>query len=81
MGTTTSGGPDRHLPIQLPIHTMTINTQAIYKIALTVGLSILCGAYTMALLRRPTPTLAATAGIGTTLLMAVKLREQEADIA
>ena len=60
---------------------MTINTQAIYKVTLTVGLTVLCGAYTMALLRRPAPTLAATAGIGTTLVMAAKLRKQGADIA
>lgn len=60
---------------------MTINTQAFYKLTLAVGLTILCGAYAMALLRRPAPTLAATAGIGTTLVMAAKLREQEADIA
>jgi hypothetical protein len=60
---------------------MTINTQAIYKVTLAIGLSILCGAYTMALLRRPAPTLAATAGIGTTLVMAAKLREHEVDIA
>jgi len=34
-----------------------------------------------ALLRRPAPTLAATAGIGTTLVMVAKLRGQEADLA
>jgi len=54
-----------------------MNTQAIYKVTLTIGLLIIAGAYAMALLRRPAPTLAATAGIGTTLVMAAKLREQE----
>lgn len=59
---------------------MTINTQSIYKVTLTVGLAILCVTYTMGLLRRPAPTLAATAGIGATLVMAAKLRKHEADI-
>ncbi|MFZ9270946.1 MAG: hypothetical protein ACO23C_06825 [Prochlorococcaceae cyanobacterium] len=60
---------------------MSINTQAIYKVTVAIGLTILSGAYTMALLRRPAPTLAATAGIGTTLVMVAKLRGQEADLA
>ena len=60
---------------------MTINTQDIYKVSLAVGITIICGAYTMALLRRPVPTLAATAGIGTTLVLLAKLRGQKADIA
>lgn len=60
---------------------MTINTQAIYKVTLAVGLTVLCGTHTIALLRRPAPTLAATAGIGSTLLMPANFLAHEADIA